>query len=243
MSYNQILIRSKDRTDNSTSSSNFIVKLDEKIPESTWRLKSVMMVNSCYNLNSNNNVIYFNENATDKTATVTAGFYDTSSLPTAVKSALDTASGGFATFTVTYSSTTGKLTIASTQNFSLLYGTNSTAGSRFILGYDAEDTTAGTSAVADNVLDLSYPKGINITIDDNHQFKVAGKGQMGSFYLPITTNALDVEVFQKSEDDNSTLIHFTRNLKFVKVVLSDSDGNLVDLNGTNWEMMLEKLTL
>src|SRR5437016_4918208 len=93
-----IKIDSALRTAASTGPQDFYVNLPFSI-SGAWRLRSVWFSTSAYNVNATNNKIYFFENATAKTATLTNGFYDTISLPTQVASALTTTSSGFATYT------------------------------------------------------------------------------------------------------------------------------------------------
>ena len=76
-------------------------------------LVGCMFPNAVYPVNSNNNVIVFQEDntAVSFTATLTAGIYTGSSLAVELKTALDASVGSANTYTVTYSSSTLKLSI------------------------------------------------------------------------------------------------------------------------------------
>lgn len=75
------------------------------------------------NINSYNNTINITETGHAAiTATIPTGTYDISSLITALKTSLDTASGGTNTFTISFSDVTNKLSItSSTTEFTISY--------------------------------------------------------------------------------------------------------------------------
>jgi len=103
------------------------------------------LVNPLIVVNSTNNQIDFEETeATELTATLTAGSYTPSALATEIKTQLEVA--GESVYTVTYDSDTRKFNIASDRSgggmiFELLFGsgTNALKSSSGILGYDVED--------------------------------------------------------------------------------------------------------
>ena len=68
-----------------------------------------------YTINNNNNTFKLNDGAGTTVVTLPIGNYDSSSLATALGTALTTASAGSHTFTVTYASLTQKFTIVSNQ--------------------------------------------------------------------------------------------------------------------------------
>src|SRR5205823_1335715 len=119
--------RSRDRNSVSgATSSNFQISVAKPL-HGKYLLSYLTIPNSVYNVNSTNNIIYFRENSTDKTATITSGYYNSSSITTAIKTAMDTASAAYNTFTITFSSVTGGLTVtASTNNFIFQWSTYTT---------------------------------------------------------------------------------------------------------------------
>jgi len=76
---------------------------------------------------------------------------------------MNTASGGYQTFSVSFNSTTNKLTIA----IILQFGTYTTNSARKILGFNQTDTSSSSTQVSDNVMDLSFPISLGINIREN----------------------------------------------------------------------------
>lgn len=94
------------------------------------------------NVNNYNNTIAFTETGhTMKTATISTGSYDTSSLILAIKSSLDTASSGVNTFTVTFSDVTNKFTISSNNTDFVLSYTHSSMRNMIGLTSDLTSST------------------------------------------------------------------------------------------------------
>ena len=107
----QILIDSKDRTSSSVSTSDFVIQLDQQITDiKQIQLDMAILPVTFYNImTGSNDVLTFVENSTTKTATLSAACYTATGLATEIQSKLNVASGGYNTFTVTYSSSTMKV--------------------------------------------------------------------------------------------------------------------------------------
>ncbi|MBW2638381.1 MAG: hypothetical protein JRC86_12885, partial [Deltaproteobacteria bacterium] len=102
--------------------------------------------------------INFDEGGAELTATLTKADYNGQTLATEIKSQLDAA--GALTYTVTYSESTCKFTIAASGNFTLRWnaGTHKAADISDLCGFDdAADDTGTDSYEADNVR-IHYPK-------------------------------------------------------------------------------------
>ena len=239
------LLRSKDRTSASSSSHNFRLDLQGSLIEpGSYNVEFINMQNSIYTIRSAvNDVIYFNENSTNKTATITAGYYTESTLPTAVKSTLDTASGGFATFTVTISASTKKMTIASTQNFSLKFATNTSPtypSAAKTLGYANTDTSAATSQVGTSIVNLADPLSVSIRI---RQASSKGfncvNGAHGQILVPLDVGFGYLKAY-KTDDFPQTLT-FNNKANVLDIELRDLEGFYLDLNGSEFEMLLRRI--
>lgn len=94
------------------------------------------------------NQLVINEGADDLVATIADGFYDITTFPTALKTALDAA--GANTYTVSISATTYKITISSTGAFSMKFSSSSTSQDMWkILGFGFNtDTSSAASQTA-----------------------------------------------------------------------------------------------
>lgn len=129
---------------------------------------------SFYVVNSSNNTFTLLEPAS-ATVTIPVGNYTSLTLPTALGSALTSASPGGRTYTVTYSSTTLKLTItASAGTFTLVVNTDL----QLFLGLDATSASSGTTLVAPDVAQITGPNYLYLNSDT--------LGSLFSTYLPST---------------------------------------------------------
>jgi hypothetical protein len=250
---NYIIINSVDRT--SGTSSDFIINSSNLIRlngRNKLKLKSIVMYNTIYTINGNNNKIDFNENSTNKTTTLTNGWYTASSLATHIGTAMTTTSGGFATFTASYSSVTGKMTISSTQNFSLLFltGTNTSSSPYRELGFTstngitAVNTSAGTSATGNNIVNLGLPLTIYISINNWNGSNIKDtSGTHCTFAVPV--NCLAGEMINFNGDDIEQVVEVPSNVNVIsqlKITLSSVNNRAIDLNNSEWSLILEILS-
>ena len=235
------LLRSIDRTSTSTSSANF--ELNPVSLMGSYETQYVAMFNSPYPVNSTNNIIYFTENSTPKTATIVAGNYSTSgtnSILTAIGSVMTTASGGYATFTATISATTGLITITSTQNYSLTFATNTTSSAYKVLGYAVADTSSTTAQTGTRLPNLSglVSIAINIKQAENSGF-LTSLGYAGQLVVPLNAS-FGGFVFNTS-NLFTQFLHFRQRASKLNITVSDLAGNAVDLLGTEFEILLRKI--
>ena len=111
---------------------------------------------SYYNINSNNNIIYYIENSTTKTLTITSKNYNVNDLVSYLNS-------NWTNFTTTYTSSTNKFTFTnSTYDFTIL-STSSTLG---LLGLSKANHTSTSKALTSDIsVDLSYTKALYVHIN------------------------------------------------------------------------------
>lgn len=104
-------------------------------------------------VDATNNKINFNEGAAELTSTITSGTYTSTTLATEIKTQLEAA--GAATFTVTFSSTTGKWTIVSNgATFQLLNNTGTNQAVSLLkvaLGFANTDRTGTLTYTGSNI--------------------------------------------------------------------------------------------
>lgn len=250
MSLNRFVhINSFDRLNG--NSNNCIIQLDKPI-DFTKRNKRMKLVNfvipnTIYNITTNNYNIPFFEDSTSKNTQLTPGYYTASTLATHISTQMTSTSSGYATFTASYSSTTMKITISSTQNFGLEFesGTNASTSLWRELGYTQTDTSTGTTShVASNCINLAIPYTIYIQVDIlGSNNIVESNGNESTFIVPITNG-------------NSTLINYREKDNFlqeaqlntginlinkIRIRLEDRNRNLIEINNSDWEMLLEIL--
>lgn len=236
---NQLRVfRSKDRISSSAGSHDFVLKLEGNSLEGDYILQYALIPNTVYTVRSGiNDVIYFNENSTNKSATITAGFYTETTLPAAVKTALDTASASYNTFTVSISSVTKKMTLSASNNFSIL-GASALCTAGRLIGFTS-NSAAASSATSNNVVNLSEPLSICARIEEASPSFVCDNGAYGSFIIPLDAGYGYFKYYKT--DDFSQKMVFNGKKNKITVKLYDLDGAPINLNGTDFEFGLLKI--
>lgn len=232
-----VILRSQDRL--TGTSSDFNLELQYAL-DGSYRVKHVHIPNSCYSVQTGiNDKIYFYENSTDKVATLTQGFYTSSTISAAVKTAMDTASGGHNTYTVTASSTTDKLTISASNAFYFTFETNTSASARKVLGFDAENTASGTSITSTNVVDLSLTHMFYIAIKEcDNNLRASNAPLKSSIYVPLTVATNSFESLNYT--DLYQVISFSPTSELSIAIYNDSNQK-ISINGIDWSIVLEQM--
>ena len=213
-----------------------IINSNEKT-NGTYFLTDFVMNNSLYNVNNNNNKIYFAEGGS-LTATLTNGYYTRNDLASEIKTQMDAT--GAETYTVSYNNITGKYTFSATGNFNFEFATNTTNSSRKLLGFNEEDTVSNTQITSSNIVDLSSYKFIYVNIKENKISQYYGKNYF-SASLKINDNSsfLSNIRYEYKADSNRQYVKFN-NTKSIKYEFYDENFNELDFNGNEWSMIFEK---
>lgn len=232
-----VIVRSRDRKP-ADNSHDFRVYFDRAL-SGTYFFSSASIPRTWYTCDSTNNRIYFNENATDKTASITPGNYTTTSLATAVETALNNASSGFANFSVAFSSATHKYTITSDQTFSLKFASNTLYSAHELLGFSATDTSPGTTATSQNIANLSSDVCCHLVIQQaKSTYHSAREGVIqATAIIPLTGSWGDVVRFTPEVDERSLII-FESPTSYLDICIKDSRGIVRSLNNVEWEFTL-----
>ncbi len=110
-------------------------------------------------LNTNDKIDFLEGAGAEKSATLTAGSYTSTTLAAEVKTQLEAANLTAVTYTVTYSTTTKKFTIvpsASTITIKWATGTNTLTNAHTVLGFSNADVSATASATSDSTSQFAY---------------------------------------------------------------------------------------
>ena len=220
----------------SNKATNDVFTLDNKI-RGTYQLLSFTSTNNTYNVSDNNNKIYWNENGTDKTTTLTNGYYNTFDFGTHLSTQLNNSSVG--TVTVTLDDNTGKLTITDTLNFYFKFGTNTMFSARMLLGFDAVDGTNASTQTSDNVIDLNSCKNIFISISQDNNHNIRGIDFFDSSFV-INSSVDFGETLRYINRDNFDQFVRFRDTKNLTVSFHDSNNNSIDLN-SEYQIILKKV--
>ncbi len=231
---------------NSGVSHDFRIDLPTHLRGHSFKLCQVYILNTFYNVNENNNNFYYkfpNEDTASRTAQIPVGNYDNLSFPSALKSALDESAEGTGNqFSVNLNLTLNKLEIHCSTEFQVMMGTNTFGSNKDVCGFDT-DSFVDTTHRANNILNMSPVMSFNISINDISVIEQAGKDQYPTtFSIPVSEgfkNIIDVAETQ-SFGQVLQLPHTTSN---IRVSVRDEEYNLLDLNGGNWYMILERNNL
>lgn len=212
------------------SSANFQIDLERSgIPfsedEISIGIDSVIFPNLIYPIRSGRNTLVINEGGADLIATITEGNYDSTTFPTALKTALDAA--GAETYTVTISSTTNKITISATGAFSMKFASSSTSGYMWkILGFAYNTNTSSAASHTGSMPcrldgDEYYALQLENLPSSNISSSFSTRGIMD--IIPMSGSFGDIIYYRGNEKNNLVLAQMS-DLKYLRVHITDSDG-------------------
>ena len=221
----------------SNKATNNIYNLDKKI-EGRWRLLSFVSTNNIYNVNDNNNKIYWNENGGNLTTTLTNGCYNYTDFATHLSTQLNASASG--TITISFNENTRKLTISNdTHNFYFTFGTNTSNSARVLLGFNETDGTNSTSQTSTNPIDLNTYKNIFINIKQNNNRNVEGIDFFNTSFVINGTGTFG-DTFRYINNDNFSQYVKFRNIKQVEITIHDLNNNSITLN-SEYQLILQKI--
>jgi len=207
-------------------------------------LKQVSIPNVQYNIPSGNNPLNYKLLQTNITASIsiTPGIYSESTLVTALNAAFTTAK---ANITVTFNSGVNTLTFTRAQQMEFYFSSSySDSINPLILGFLTETYTSNSEYI------ITSPNAINLNCSYNTYFisitNLSCPNQVGdlSFTFFVSVNQILGQILYLSECECDQVVDlgqtFTTNI--FKVVLRNTNGSLVNLNGMNWSFIMELLS-
>lgn len=243
-----ILITSNDKDPaQSSTNSDFTVELKEKYNTQNIRrvlVKDIQVPNVFYNVRSsqgvvNNSFTFTETGQATQTVTVPEGQYTTTTLITALKTAIDAVLVA-GVVTITQSALTQKLLFSFSVGTATIYSASDPTNPNLmanVLGIGTSTAVPAANITADYIPDLQGIQMVYIhsqAIAEAHAID-AGKGLISviedvSFHnVPFGGMA-----FRQNNDDELALIEYSqpRNLSTIRIVLRDDKGNKLDI-GTN----------
>ena len=230
-----LVVSSEDRVNITETSTQFTVRIRPAINNARRvSLAWSIIPNTTYNVTSSNNTLYWFD-AAAATATIAPGSYTATSLATAVAAAM-TAAGSQA-YTVTYSGTTYHYTISAGSNFTLRYDrarANTifpTMGYRYFGDGGSSTSFEGNGAVA--LWDAPY---YVIRVDKlaSHVQTTQANSNFGAFIVQSST-AQNGDMISWSKGNNyNEISDINVCIDTFFVELRDHNGNLADLNSSDW---------
>lgn len=233
-------ISSKYRTNQNDPSHNCLVEMPAIMRKGIYRLAYALVPNTFYTVNSSNNKLFLRE-ATNAEIEITLpiGFYDNTTFPIMLKEELDKA--GTQPYTVTLTTRTNKITILGNNN--VLFGfafTGKANTCHTLIGFRPQDTTFNTnfSFTCPNMINLSTVHTINISIDGISS--ISQRNLQGtSFIIPVPAGSLNYLNYVSTDAFEQT-VEIYSDKRIIQVVIKDELNNVLDLNGVDWLLVLEK---
>ena len=183
-----------------------------------------------------NNTFIFSENngATTLTATIVAGYYTSTTLITALVTALNLASANAYTYSITYNTTTGKFTITSTGAFVVMY--YNFLSINWIMGYNQVSTSFVSSQTAQTAPFLDYYTYVYVRIGLNFKGNYDETGSKnGIIKIPVTSPQGSIQYYFDPSDNRFDLLDSGNSginaISIFNMQLLDSDYYEIDLNG------------
>ena len=243
---NYVIMNSKYRNDYGDSTSNFTYRLGDPIEVTDVAIKSVTIVNAEYNIKAKSNVLIVNDGITDIKIFVPIGQYTIDELIAYLIGRLNTEFGGTNTITITPNS--NKLVISTTT--ALRYGTDfTTSPIGFMLGL-GDTPNAYYPATVSSLVYAPYLPNLQGANNFHIVSNTLGQGQ-GSLLknndkrpiiltVPVDKPFGDVINYEVNEIHLNKR-HFARpsNIQDIDIKIIDDDNEIVDLGGTNVEIVLQ----
>ena len=238
--YVEVLSKNYTKTDKG----EFIVSFPHELHNYKYvNLHAVTFPNAIYNINTHNNILYWNDNATTAlTSTIPVGQYDITNLITEINYQMSVAVGKDAnTYTVALVANTSTLLTpsnklkfsASSGNIALRAGDNSILKT---LGFLETAYGAATSQTAPNTYNLSITK-----VYLEHNLPTVNNLYKGSEYQDYFIIQLENSgVVSRNRDIQAMTKSLSNaNISSIKLSLLDEDSNSVTNNGVPWSVMFK----
>lgn len=214
------------KTNNKYKLSNIWYK-DAKNIQINW----IKIPYSFYNITASNNVLVTSAG----TVTITPGQYDIDDITSAIQTQLVAFD---ATFTVTYSLITKKITIARSTNFNLTLASSTINRN---IGFNNTNKTGASTYTSDNVYDVAscpfvyfHSKNLNYANSSTaHDFR---EDVIMSVPCNVTTSN---EIFYMPELPIRFLLDQNKDLSFDTWWFSTLNTSIIDLNNVEWTVNLD----
>jgi len=229
-------INSLKRTTASAGSTDYSVILPYSITNfSSISLKEVLIPQTTYNIiDGVNNNLSFND-GTDESISVPSGNYSIYTLCSEIQSLMNSTSSGY---TVSFDPTTFKVTISNSATFSLSFTTSKSIWKP--LGFTKSDLTGHMSYTGPNAVQLNQSMSLFIQISELGIENQNTTGLQYTFKIPVTSTSGEINEINETNSYLQCIKYPSeRSINQLTVRLVYEDGNVVSLNGVDWEMLLE----
>ena len=240
-----VVINSKYRTRDSRSTSDFTYNIGSTLEVDGVTIKSVSIPFTQYNVNAYNSTLRVNNGGTSYDLAVTQGQYTATDLATHLVSLIQGAIGGVVTIAV--NPTTKKIDFTSTTPFR--FSTSKTLSSlvKYLginYGTGFYPTTASSAFSAQNVPELQGSNNFYLASNVLSQgfASILTNGIRVPIVMPVPIDVEWGQVQQYESNDvelNTKRFARLQNLQNIDIKLYDDDLNIVDLNGSDIEVVIQ----
>lgn len=239
-----MLIRSQDRS--SGTSSKFPIDFGgHYLNKGKIKFSKFKIPATNYNVNKTNNTVYFVIGDEKKlfTVNIPEGHYTKSDLPSELKKIMLRRASELMEddwLKVEYINNTDKLRFTSSNlPFGFSFKTNTENSARFLLGFNEEDTPLDSTVNSPNVINLSYHTHISVRTNNSaisipKMCRLAKKGSSAQYPIILYYDK-KTKSYVSYDDICYETDHPLGNLD---ISIVDFDGNLIDLNGGDWEFLI-----
>lgn len=234
MTIKNLLVNSKYR--NSGTPSNFSYQLLVAISNpKKVALENIQIYNTVYTINDYNNKLYWiDASSVARVSTLTNGNYTATSLADHIQTVLNAVSP---TFTVSFSTTSGKITISSTGNFSLTFGTNTVNSCASTIGFNDSNKSGQATYTGENVVNLNT-KYYTVHADILNTNNTHQSDQINSIIAIVPNNVNFGDCICYSPNLAKSFELKQTEISSLNFYVKDDKKNTVDLNGVDWSMNL-----
>ena len=238
-----IVIDSGSRQNLSDNTNDFGIIVD--VPALNWTHVSCTQLSipkSFYTIKSGHNSFVVNEDGVNATVSITAGYYDSASLITAVENAMNLACA-YQPYTMTYSGLTNKYTwvagnVLGAQPYFTFPDASQYNGFWSALGFKSNESPVfvANTLTSTTSVNLPFVRGITVVSD-------IVEGSQDSSLITVLTAQQGPDygyIDYQCNDHVSVQRAFTKSqYNIYRFSLYDQSGtNLVELNNTDWTMVL-----
>ncbi len=237
--FSHVFIDSANRTNSSDNSNHFEIRLDQPVVLDPVQLISAQIPFNYYNINNSTNRLVVTWNSTDYDVVVDNGNYSLADLASALQSGLQsTVDPGV---TCSYNAKQFKFTI----NFSgATPGTGilklSTSTMNRLIGFGTVDTSDAASHISTTAAQSMIPSYLFIRVSEIPSSIIASSHKYFGFYVPINVNPGEMITYVPNKDDEQSFKGPQTGHSF-NIALTDVNGNLLDINNSDWSMVWKLL--
>lgn len=226
-------INSKDRLSHSTSTTDCIFQFNA-FNATSADVVSFQMPMTQYNINSTNNRVYFNDGV-NRNFTLTSGNYSIYDFLTELETRFNSVS---ANYVVSYSDVSMKITITGLIPFRLLFATNTTNTSAYIMGFNNTDGVLALSQTSNNCIDLSLPLYICCEITEFNSNAKSTNDSSSTFVFSNKVNCGDVLTYCEKTDYKQCAPITESNIQNLHMKFTIPGNYPLDINNADWMMIL-----